>query len=309
MQSLGVLLLAYGGPNTLDDIPAFLREVRGGQSVPQPLIDETTRRYRLIGGYSPLLTITRQLASRLQNAIEMPVYIGMRHSSPYIADTVREMAQDRITHATVICLAPHYSRMSIGAYRAKLDEAVQTVIASRETAKQPPNFDFIESWHRQARYVEGVANNVRVALARFSTNPKIIFTAHSLPVSAREPYESHLRETAQLVTQNLVLPDERWMLCYQSKPRASGDWLEPLIENVIPQLALTGEKNVVIAPIGFVADHLEVLYDLDISVRDLACAKGVRVVRTPMLNDSDALVAALAELVKERNRQSGMRET
>ncbi len=299
MASLGVLLLAYGGPNSLDDIPAFLRNVRGGQPVPAPLIAETTRRYQLIGGRSPLLGITQRLAAKLQKRIGTRVYIGMKHWHPFIADTVREMSRDGITHAMAICLAPHYSPLSIGDYRAKLDAAL------RDSEMQ---INFVEAWHTQPQYINGIARNIRATLAQFEPEAKIIFTAHSLPLAAREPYETQLRETAQLVAQNLGLRNDRWMLAYQSQPRAAGEWLGPQIETLVPQLARAGEKNLVVAPIGFVADHVEVLYDLDLALQDLGRANDVRLARTPMLNDSDAMVSTLAELVKERNTQYVIRE-
>lgn len=291
MHSRGVLLLAYGGPNSLDDVPAYLQNIRGAQPVPQSMIDETTRRYRLIGGFSPLCKITRRLASQLQTTIDLPVYIGMRHWHPYIEETAREMARDGIEYAVAICLAPHYSSLSIGAYRAKLDEVL------RDSALQ---IDFIEAWHTQPHFIQGVAQNVQTALAQMPAETKIIFTAHSLPVSAREPYETQLRETARLIARRLGLADERWMLAYQSAPRTNNLWLEPQVEQLVPQLARGGEKNLVLAPIGFIAEHLEVLYDLDIALQATARASNVRVVRTPMLNDSPALVAALADLVRAR---------
>lgn len=295
MRTNAVLLLAYGGPNALDDIPAYLRDVRGGQLTPPSLLEEITRRYQLIGGRSPLLEITRRLAARLQQAIGLPVYVGMRHWHPYIQETVRQMTREGIQHAVAICMAPHYSPLSIGAYRAKLDEALQGVALTA---------DFVEHWHTQPHYIEGVTSNVRETLAQFSAHVqptvKVIFTAHSLPLSAREPYASQLRETAQLVAQALGLPDARWMLCYQSKPRASGEWLEPPIEKLVLQLAQAGERHLLVAPIGFVADQVEVLYDLDIALREIARANNLQLERTPMLNDSPALVAALTDLIHER---------
>jgi len=306
MNSSAVLLLAYGGPNSLHDVPAFLCEVRGGQPVSQVVIDETMRRYRLIGGRSPLLDITRCLASKLQNEIGSPVYVGMRHWHPFIGDTVHAMARDGISHAVAICLAPHYSALSIGAYHAKLNEA-RSACHCEDADEAIPVFDFIESWHTQPQYIAGIAQNVCATLAQFGADAKIIFTAHSLPVSARNPYEAQLRETARLIAQHLGLSDDRWMLCYQSAPRGSVAWLSPQVGRIVPQLAHAGEKNLVIAPIGFVADHLEVLYDIDIALQEIARANGVRLVRTPMLNDSDALVRALAELVRERNAQHVIR--
>lgn len=295
MRTNAVLLLAYGGPNALDDIPAYLRAVRGGQLTSPSLLEEITQRYQLIGGRSPLLDITRRLAAQLQQAIGLPVYVGMRHWHPYINKTVQQMTREGIHHAVAICMTPHYSTLSIGAYHTQLDEALQGVALTA---------DFVESWHTQPHYIEGITSNVRETLAQFSAQVqptvKVIFTAHSLPVSAREPYESQLRETAQLVAQALGLPDARWMLCYQSKPRASGDWLEPQIEKLVLQLAQAGERHLLVAPIGFVADHVEVLHDIDIALREIARANNLQLERTPMLNDSPALVAALTDLIHER---------
>ncbi|MEW5720943.1 MAG: ferrochelatase, partial [Chloroflexota bacterium] len=174
------------------------------------------------------------------------------------------------------------------------------IASQKPLAMTPVAFDFVESWHTQPRYIEAIARNVQTALAQLPSDAQVLFTAHTLPVSAREPYEAQLRATAQLIAAKLGLRADRWMLCYQSKPRAPGDWLEPQIEQLVPELARAGTTNLVIAPIGFVADHLEVLYDLDIALQEIARANSVRVVRSPMLNDDDALVNALAELVRSR---------
>jgi ferrochelatase len=299
-EKIAVLLMAYGGPNSLADVPAYLNDVRGGQPVSPALLEETTRRYKLIGGRSPLLDISRRLAAKLQNKIGLPVYVGMRHWQPRIADAVAEIKRAGIQRIVAICLAPHYSPLSIGAYRAKLEDALLALRAEpSNSSNAEPALDFIEAWGTQPRYLDGIAANVRALLDQF---PKVmvIFTAHSLPVSAREPYEPQLRETAQLIAQKLGLPADRWMLSFQSVSRTGVPWLEPQIEKLVPQLAADGERNFIIAPIGFLAEHLEVLYDLDIGLQEIANANHVRVVRTPMLNDSDALVDALAELVHEK---------
>ncbi len=292
-----ILLLAYGGPDSLDDIPAFLRNVRDGRPVPPPMVEEWTRRYRLIGGRSPLLDITRRLAARVQEATGLSVYVGMRHWSPYIPDVVAQARRDGVRRLIALCLAPHYSSMSTVAYRSLVLDATQA-------AENRIDVDFIESWPTQPRYVRGVADNLRATLASGPAAPvKVIFTAHSLPLSIREscePYEAQLLETAQQVAQAAGLADSQWMLAYQSAPRTQAPWLEPQIEQLVPQCAAAGDRDLVIAPIGFVADHLEVLYDLDIALAEIARAHGVRLRRTPMLNDSPALVAALAELINEQ---------
>lgn len=294
-MSTAILLLAYGAPESLDDLPAYLTDIRGGRSAPPPLIEEVARRYRLIGGKSPLLAITRRVAARLQERLAMPVYVGMRHWHPYIVETVLQIKQAGIQHIVALCMAPHYSAMSIGAYRTKLTQALdaETTVA------------FVESWHTQPDYLAGIAKNVQATLERFppatQKRVKIIFTAHSLPAAILDkgdPYDAQVRETARLLAHQLNLSDDRWSVCYQSAPRVDISWLGPQIEQVVPQLAQSGETNLLVAPIGFVADHAEVLYDLDIGAQAIARAHGVRLERMPMLNDSPALIAALAELAR-----------
>lgn len=295
-----VILLAYGGPDSLEDIPAFLLDIRGGRHTPQHLIDEITERYRLIGGRSPLLAITRSIATKLERIIRLPVYVGMRHWHPYIGDVVAQMMDDGVRRIIAICMAPHYSSMSIGAYRTRLEEAV--VAVEREVA-----VDFVENWHTQPIYLAGVAANVRETMIRFALEQQervmVIFTAHSLPAAILErgdPYDSQLRETSRLLAEQLRLPEDRWTFCYQSAAQTGVPWLGPQIEDLVVDLAAEGEKNLLIAPIGFIADHVEVLYDIDIGVQEIARASGVRVERTPMLNDGPALVGALTSLVRER---------
>lgn len=297
-NSTAVLLLAYGGPDSLDDIPAYLLDIRGGRETPQRLIDEITDRYRQIGGRSPLLDITRSAASKLQTRLSLPVYVGMRHWHPFIAETVAQMAQDGVRQIIAICMAPHYSTMSIGAYRRKLDEAV-------EAAGSPMSVDFVESWYTQPDYLTGIAANVEQTLARFPKGKSVtvIFTAHSLPASILErgdPYDRQLRETAAMTAERLNLPGDRWTFSYQSAAKTGVPWLEPQIEEVVADLARQGEKNLLIAPVGFIADHVEVLYDLDIGVQQIAREQGIRVERTPMLNDGPALIDALAALASAR---------
>jgi ferrochelatase len=296
-----VLLLAYGGPDSLADVPAYLSDVRHGRTTPPDLLAEITRRYALIGGRSPLLEITRRTAGRLQETLGMPVYVGMRHWRPTIRETARQIAQDGIRHVVAICMAPHFSVMSTGAYRTALERALEgTGIA----------VSFVASWHTQPDYLAGIAANARQALERFAPGErpgvKVVFTAHSLPamvVQKGDPYDAQLQETAQQVAALMRLPADRWMRCYQSAARSEVPWLGPQIEEVIPQLAQACERNLLIVPTGFLADHVEVLYDIDIGVQRIARAHSVRVERAPMLNDGPALVRALAALARARLTQ------
>jgi len=294
-----VLLLAYGGPDSLADIPAYLLDIRGGRATPQELIDEISHRYAEIGGFSPLLRITQSAAAQLQERTGLPVYVGMRHWTPWIKDVVAQMAADGIERAVVICMAPHYSSMSIGAYRRKLDEALAQLA-------QPFAVIFVESWHTQPEFLDAVAANVRATLTRYTPEERnavlVVFSAHSLPVSILErgdPYDRQLRETAKLLAEKLALPADRWTFSYQSAAKTGVPWLGPQIEEYIVDLAQAGHKQLIVAPIGFIADHVEVLYDIDIGVQQIAQEHGVRVERPPMLNDSPATVTILAALVAQ----------
>jgi ferrochelatase len=294
-----VLLLAYGGPDSLADIPAYLLDIRGGRETPQELIDEISHRYAEIGGFSPLLRITQSAAVQLQERTGLPVYVGMRHWTPWIKDTVAQMAADGVERAVVICMAPHYSSMSIGAYRRKLDEALAQLA-------QPFEVIFVESWHTQPEFLDAVAANVRATLTRYTPDERdavlVVFSAHSLPESILQrgdPYDRQLRETAKLLAEKLALPADRWTFSYQSAAKTGVPWLGPQIEEYIVELANAGHKQLIVAPIGFIADHVEVLYDIDIGVQQIAQEHGVRVERPPMLNDSQATGTILAALVAQ----------
>ncbi len=291
-----VLLLAYGGPNSLDDIPAYLLDIRGGRETPQHLIDEITERYAQIGGSSPLLAITRSAAVKLSERLGLPVYVGMRHWHPYIKDVVAQMTSDGIEHLVAICMAPHYSMMSIGAYKKHLDEAVA---ATRRDIR----VDFVLRWGTQEAYLQGLVDNIVDTLGRFDEDRRgdvlVVFTAHSLPEMILEhgdPYDNELRETACLLASRLNLPADRWTFSYQSAAKTGIPWLGPQIEDYLPELAARGHRNLIVAPIGFVADHVEVLYDIDIGVQKIAAELGIRVERPPMLNDSEPLITTLASL-------------
>jgi ferrochelatase len=302
-KKTAVILLAYGGPESLDDIPEYLLDIRGGRHTPQHLIDDITERYRLIGSRSPLLEITQSVAIKLQREIGRPVYVGMRHWSPFIKDVVAQMSADGIEHMVAICMAPHYSMLSIGKYKEQLDAAISAIT---DPNGRGMTVDFVESWHLQPAYLQGIAANVREALSRWPRAERdqvlVIFTAHSLPefiLERGDPYDDQLRETATSLAELLALPDARWTFSYQSAALTGVPWLGPQIEDLVGQLADQGQKDLLIAPIGFIADHVEILYDIDIGVQNIAQGKGIRLERTDMLNDDDLLVEALASLITE----------
>lgn len=300
-MSLAVILLAYGGPDSLDDIPEYLLDIRGGRPTPQELIDDITSRYRQIGGKSPLLDITNKLAAKVSSQINLPVYVGMRHWPPYIGDVVGRMVGDGVRQVVAICMAPHYSLLSIGKYKEKLEAAIAEC---RESIGEDIDLTFIESWHVQPAYLDGIVRYVRQTLARWPESQqeqvKIIFTAHSLPsfiLQKGDPYDSQLRETASLLAGRLELAADRWTFSYQSAALTGTPWLGPQIEELVPDLAAAGQRDLLIAPIGFIADHVEILYDIDIGVQEIARANDVRVERTPMLNASQPLVETLVALI------------
>lgn len=302
-ETIGVLLMAYGGPDSLADIPDFLLDIRGGRPTSQALIDEITENYRQIGGRSPLLAITREQAALVEKQLNasapdgkhFKTYIGMRHWTPWIADAVQEMAADGIAHVVALVLAPHYSSMSIARYFEKLDRAL---------AEQghPFTYSAITDYHDHPLYIEALAERVENGLAQLPDDAIVIFSAHSLPVriiEAGDPYDEHLRDTARLVAQKVGLPDERWTFSYQSAGRSPEPWLGPQIEDHVVELAQRGHKHLLSCVVGFVADHVEVLFDIDIKAQKAAREAGATLLRVPSLNTDPRFIAALADLVRQ----------
>jgi ferrochelatase len=297
--------MAYGGPDSLEDVEPYLLDIRGGRPTSPELVAEIKERYELIGGRSPLLAITRQQAATLETYLNSAgetrfrTYVGMRHWQPRVKEAVAQMAADEIVQAVALVMAPHYSRMSIGAYFRRLDEAIQDLDVNI-------TFSRIESWHDHPGLVAALAEKADDALALFNGDegdsaPKVIFSAHSLPSRIQEagdPYDAQLHETAALVAEQLGLPADRWLFCYQSAGRSSEPWLGPHIEDVIVELAQAGERRLLVVPVGFVCDHVEILYDIDIEGRQLAQAHDARLERSESLNASPAFIATLADLVK-----------
>lgn len=305
-ETIGVLLMAYGGPDSLDDIPAFLLDIRGGRPTSQALIDEITENYRKIGGKSPLLDITRRQAALLEARLNVgarpgvhyKTYIGMRHWTPWIEDAVAQMIADGVRRAVALVLAPHYSSMSIARYFARLDEA----LAGHDA---PFTYAAVTSYHDHPLYVEALARRVRQGLDGMPADTLVIFSAHSLPIRIMEqgdPYDDQLRETARLVAAQAGLPDDRWTFSYQSAGKSPEPWLGPQIEEYVVELARGGQKNLLSCVVGFVADHVEVLFDIDIEAKQAAEAAGARLARVPSLNDDPLFIAALADLVRQHER-------
>jgi ferrochelatase len=291
----GILLLAYGGPGSLEELPAFLDQVRGGRPYTDDFLAAVTERYRSIGGASPMPGIVRSVAERLGKRCGLPAYVGMLHSSPSIDDAVDRMARDGVSRALALCMAPHYSAASIGRYQRRLAGAAE--------ARGLP-FTLVEHWHTAEPYVQGLAASIQgtcAALGPGKALPHVVFSAHSLPkaaLPAGDPYEAQLRETAGLVAKRLGIWDGGWTLAFQSVSGPADEWLGPSVEQIVRARAERGEDHVVVCPCGFLADQVEVLHDLDIALRRTATGLGVTLLRTPLLNDRPAVIDSLAGLVE-----------
>ena len=293
----GVLLLAHGAPDRLEDIPAFLLNVRGGRKLPEAAVNEIIRRYGLIGG-SPLLRLTTSQAQGLAKRLGRPIYVGMRNWKPFISDAVGQIAADGVERVVALCLAPQNSRTSIGLYRRCLLE---------ETERLAPQVRvvFIDNWHDHPGLVEAFRERVATALARVEAEAAgpvpVIFTAHSVPqktIEDGDPYEQQVKETAALVARALGL--EEYEVAFQSQGMTSEPWIGPTVESLIDRKAAQGRRHLLLAPVGFVCDHVEILYDIDVVFREYGKARGVTVHRTESLNDSSLFIEALAAIVTER---------
>jgi protoporphyrin/coproporphyrin ferrochelatase len=291
-----VLLLAHGSPDSVDEVPEFLLQVTGGRALPTQVIEEVKRRYQLIG-HSPLTELTLKQAELLARELRLPAYVGMRNWKPFIADAVRRMTADGVQRAAAICLAPQNSRTSVGLYRSALTQKGGTPFA----------IDFVESWHDHPLLVKAFAEKLLAgwdrACREMGIKVPMIFTAHSVPqstIAEGDPYESQAKETAALVARAAALTPEDWTFAFQSQSMSGGAWLGPTVEDTILELKQKGHREVFVQPIGFLSDHVEVLYDIDIGFKQFAEKAGMRLWRAESLNDSPLLVAALADVARSR---------
>ena len=295
-----VLLLAHGTADSVDDIPEFMRYVTGGRPVPPQVIDEVRHRYSLIG-HSPMNEITARQGELLTQKLDGPVYIGMRNWKPFIPDVVKKIASDGIERVVAICLAPQNSRTSVGLY-----------LKAVEGDSGPPfSLDFVESWHDHPLLVDAFAEKLRTgwsaACRQIGASVTIIFTAHSVPqrtITEGDPYETQTQETAALVAKAAGLSPGDWTFAFQSQGMSGGVWLGPTVEDTISGLKAKGHTGVFVQPIGFLCDHVEVLYDIDIGFKDYAQRLGMRLWRAESLNESAALIDALADIVHTRLARS-----
>jgi ferrochelatase len=292
-----ILLLAHGSPESPADIPEFMKHITGGRPVPEAVIKEIAHRYSLIGK-SPLTEITMQQAETLQASLGLPVYVGMRNWKPFIGDAVQQIASAGIEKVVAICLAPQNSSTSVGLYSKALADERKPGMAVQ----------FVESWHDHPLLIQAFAERLepvwRHASSEMGSAVPVIFTAHSVPmrtIQAGDPYENQTKETAQLVGRRITgLTPELQHFAFQSQGMSGGPWLGPTVESAMLEQKRRGHKGVVIAPIGFVCDHVEVLYDIDIGFRQFACEQELKMWRPESLNTSPTFIAALAKLAATR---------
>ncbi len=308
-----VLLMAYGSPNRLDEVKAYFTDIRGGRTPSREAIEELASRYRRVGVPTPLLAVSTELGRQLERLLNVDppdegiytVHLGMKHWTPHIASAVEEVAESGADRMIAIVLAPHYSKISTEGYRRKVEAALATPSgrAAPNGSASPINLDFVESWHQLDGYLDAVAENVRTVREKFQNPEEVVavFTAHSLPariLSEGDPYQDQLLRTSELVARRSGI--QQWRFSYQSQSQTGEPWLGPDLVDTIEELAAQGHRAVLVASVGFIADHLEILYDIDIEAKEKADALGIELRRTPMLNADPRLARALHALVAER---------
>ena len=311
-EVIGVLLMAYGGPASLAEIPGYLADIRDGRPTTPAVLAEITRNYEMIGGRSPINELTALQADGVARELDsrggdtrFRIYVGMRHWSPWIEETIGQMSADGITRAVSMVLAPHFSGMSIAKYQARIAKGLVMYRA---------NIDFahVDSYHTAPGLVEALADRVAAALARWPEHEQdsvhVIFSAHSLPeriIRSGDPYDAQVHETARLVAARAGVPADRWSWSYQSAGRSPEPWLGPTYPDHLAALAERGVRNVVSVPVGFVCDHVEVLYDIDIDAQRIAGRLGMRLERPPSLNDDPKFINQLASVIRDRAASAG----
>jgi ferrochelatase len=290
----GVLVMAYGTPRDLDDVGAYYTDIRHGRPPTPEQLAELTARYEAIGGRSPLLEITRAQAAGIEERSGIRTFVGQKHAAPFIADAIDEMASEGVDEAVGLVLAPHYSVMSIGDYARRAKQA-----AGEKGWRG--DLTMVGSWHLEPGYLDLLTSRVQEAVASVGgvDGASVLFTAHSLPekiLAAGDPYAEQLEATASAVATRMELP--RWRIGWQSAGRTEDPWLGPDVLELLVELAADGARAVVVCPCGFVSDHLEVLYDLDIEATQLAHDLGIAFARTRSPNDDPAFLDVLATVAE-----------
>ncbi|HJT21925.1 MAG TPA: ferrochelatase [Nitrospira sp.] len=300
-RPIAILLMIMGGPDSPESVEAFLLDVRGGRATPPELVEEIRARYRATGGKSPAMGITKDLARKLERRLNAPggdryrVYVGMRHAHPFIKDAYAELLRDQPEHVIGFCLAPQQSLLSTGAYRKKVEEA-------RAIFPNDCPVTFVGSWNRHPKLIAAFVDHIREGLLRFPADVRpfvpVLCTAHSLPervVAMQDLYPGEVQATVAGIT--ALLGNQPVRFAYQSQGKSAEPWLGPTVESAVETLSRDGHRHVLVAPIGFLCDHVETLYDIDIELKGFAAALGMRLERIAMLNDSLSLVETLADVL------------
>lgn len=285
----GVLLLAHGAPERLEDVESYLSFVRGGRPGSPQILAEVRHRYAAIGGASPLLHWTRAQAEALEHLLGVPVFFGMRNWHPFIRETMDCIREAKVDRLAALCLAPQFSELSVGLYIRHTEEAMRE-------AGVTAAISWATSFHAEPLLIEAFAERLRPLL---DPSSPVLFTAHSLPEKALahgDHYDCETRATAAAVATAAGLTT--WDFAYQSQGMTGDYWLGPTVESHLDIYAAQGVRRAVLHPIGFVCDHVEILYDVDIAFRDYAATRGITLVRAESLNDSPTFTAALAEVAK-----------
>jgi ferrochelatase len=299
--------MAYGSPNRLQDVEAYFTDIRGGRTPSREAVEELTERYRRVGVPTPLLAVSMELGRELERLLNIDppddrmytVHLGMKHWTPRIATAIDEIVDSGADHVIAIVLAPHYSTISTGGYRKQVDAA----LAAAQGGAPTPSLDFVNSWHELDGYLEAVADDVRAVRTKFAKPEEVVavFTAHSLPariLDQGDPYQEQLLRTSELVADRAGI--EQWRFSYQSQSHTGEPWLGPDLVETVEELAAQGHRAILLSSVGFIADHLEIFYDIDIEAKERADALGIELRRTPMLNADPRLAHALHALVAQR---------
>ena len=296
----GIFLMAHGAPESTDDIPEYLKTIRGGRDSTPETIQIIRDRYEQIGGKSPLREITAELAERLEKFLnqegpQFKVYVGMRNWSPYIRDEVKRMKEDGIEKVIALCLAPQFSTWSTKLYFNAFEDAL------KECGGENIDVHFVASWANHPLLIDAFSEKYREALAKLNgESVYTIFTAHSIPsesIDLGDPYDQEFNKTVELLVDR-VKPNN-WYQAYQSQGMIPVPWLGPTVESVLDKISRVGSKSVLIVPVGFVCDHVEILFDIDIEFKNYAVDKKLKLHRTESLNFSPTYIEALASIAWE----------
>lgn len=323
---IGVLLLGYGAPDSVEAVEPFLTNLMGERRPTGEQLEKIKERYRMIGGKSPLFEITKRQAAALEEALNTPppfppprgggtregitgvkfkVYIGMRYWHPLIAETIDQLLADGVTKVVALSLSPHYSRTTTGAYFKELERVVAQTTPDLQVVRAP-------DWYTHPLFLQALAERLKEGLEGFPEDARkdveIVFSAHSLPkhfVASGDAYVDQVQETIEGILGLVCL--SRWRLAYQSSRRGQGeDWLEPDIETVLEELVIQGKHQALLVPVSFTSDHVETLYDIDIYLRQKALDLGLDFHRTTALNDSAKFIAALDNAIRKSLAASGL---